>query len=176
MRQTGYQVKTDVFEARGTRLPDQFASICGRMQPPHRAEFPVLERLRSNAQTIHTHAHGLSQELHIGRARSDFDREFTGSLDSKAPMQGTDDLLESFHPQQRWGSPSEIDGVHRECENLFGQPINLKTGWQPVDFLFHRLAITVEDTAGFDPRTEVAEAALRGAKWNFNVDGERLHD
>jgi hypothetical protein len=131
--------------------------------------------LRSNAQAIHTHAHGLSQELDIGRAWSDFNREFTPVLGSKAPVKGTDDPPKSLHPEQWRRSSPEIDRVHRECENLLTQPINSKAGRQSVDFLLHRVAITVEDTLGLDPRAEIAEAALRGAKGNLNVDGERLH-
>jgi hypothetical protein len=121
------------------------------MQSPHRAEFLILEGLRSNAQAIHTHAHGLSQKLDVGRAWSDFDREFAPVLGSKAPVKGADDPPDSLHTEQRRRSSSEIDRVDRECENLFGQPINPKAGWQSVDFLRQRVAITVEDTVGLDP-------------------------
>jgi hypothetical protein len=96
-------------------------------------------------------------------------------LDFETRAKGTNNRLESFRPQQRRGSSPEIDCVRRECENLLAQSISLKVGRQPDDFLFQGLAISVEETGGFDSRTEIAEAALRGAKGNLNVDAERLH-
>src|SRR5208337_3991597 len=116
------------------------------MQPPHGTEFLVRERLRSNAQTIYTHGQGASQELHIGRAWSDFNCEFAAGLDPKTRAESTNNPLESFRPEQRRGSSPEIDCVHPQYENLFAKPINLKVGGQPVDFLFQRVAISVEET------------------------------
>src|SRR5208337_1667394 len=100
VRQTGHQINADVFEAHGTRAPHQLACVCGRMQPRHCAKFLVLKRLRSNAQAIHTHAHGLSQELEIGRAWSNFNCEFARGLDRKTSVKGADDSPESLHTQQ----------------------------------------------------------------------------
>jgi hypothetical protein len=175
MRQTGYQIQADVGEAHATRAPHQLARVCRRMQPPHSAEFLVLEGLCSNAQTIYTQAHGTSQEFGLGRAWRDFDREFAPGLHPKSPAKSVDNPLKSFRPQQRRGSSPEIDCIHRECENTLPHAASLKVGWQPVDLLFQRIAISVEETGRLDSRTEIAERALRGAKWNLNIDAKRLH-
>jgi hypothetical protein len=53
--------------------------------------------------------------------------------------------------------------------------MKLKIRRQSVDFSPQRVAVAVEEAGRLDPRIEIAEAALGGAKGNLNVDAKRLH-
>src|SRR5271157_425310 len=74
--QSGNQIQADVLETRMTCLVYERGTVVSRVQATDSTKFPVIKRLRADAQPVHAQTAQSAKQTGVCRAGSRFQREF----------------------------------------------------------------------------------------------------
>ena len=114
MRQSRNQIQADIAKPRLTCLMHKVASILSRVQATHSAEFLVVERLRSDAQTIHAKAAESAQRARVCRPWRRFQSEFDVFALAKPVPQSVQDKFKTLVPEQGRCASADVNRIDRE--------------------------------------------------------------
>src|SRR5579859_251738 len=143
------------------------------MQPSDRSYLFIHERLRAETHSVRPHLEQCVENLGTKRSGGAFNRDFSVGPYFKSMVERVKKLAQVLRGEHRRSPSTQVDRIYfffKRSTKRMGQTFCVR--YLHLDS-FH---ISIHLVAREDTGGEIAEAALRAAKRNGNVDADRHWD
>src|SRR5258708_6238144 len=167
MRKPGDQIDVDLIDAGCTNARKLHFALLFCVQSANRSGLAVHKRLHAEADAIHPLPQQFVERLVRKLYRRTLERNLCVAGNIELPAQMLKDLSELLPRQQAWRSTPKVNGIDSLRQR--GRNV-LRSGARSPNLIAQPVHILLHPFRTEDPRSEVAEGALRLTERNRDVD------